>query len=133
VRAQFIYEKFTEDSDPIKDLKIGVDPDTFEGYLKIAGYKNIEIEKPQAFDTRLLVVLFSKNNYEFKFEVDRAYSKSGMRGFYGFKPWMYWKKKNEKYFHVLTYPYPRKLKSTEEKDMVKVLKLKLIQIQEFLK
>jgi len=132
MRAKFIYEKFTEDSDPIKDMKIGIDPDTIEGYLKMNAYKDIKIEKPKGFDTYLIRIFFTKHDIEFRFEVDNAYSKSGMRGFYGFKPWMNWKKKTELYWHTLINPRAKVLKSTLEKDLVKVLKTKLKQIQEFL-
>jgi len=69
MKAKFVNEKFIEDSDPIKDLKIGIDPDTIEGFLKIAGYKNITINHNRHAQLPRTEVKFSKGNIAFTFEI----------------------------------------------------------------
>jgi hypothetical protein len=69
MRAKFINEKFTERSNPIKDMGIGIDYNTIEGFLKTSGYKDIDVEHRRHTQLPRTLVEFSKGNIKFSFEI----------------------------------------------------------------
>jgi hypothetical protein len=69
MKAKFINEKFIERSNPIKDMGIGIDYNTVEGFLKTSRYKDIDVEHRRHTQLPRTVAEFSTDNIDFTFEI----------------------------------------------------------------
>ena len=71
MRAKFIYERFKEDSDPIRDMSIGLEGE-IRKWIK-EEYKALDKDVKSLSYTDLLVICIEKNKFEYvKYLVDNA-------------------------------------------------------------